>query len=162
MKNKNISMLLSLYDKEKPEYLQEALTSIFAQTLLPDEIVLVYDGPINKNLEIVVETFEKRYPDKFKLVKLEQNQGLGVALAKGLEHTSNRLVARMDTDDIMVENRLEKQLAIFEQHPEISIVGSNIDEFVDNKEHIIGKRIVPEYNHEICRFSKKRNPFDWI
>lgn len=103
MKNKNISMLLSLYDKEKPEYLQEALTSIFAQTLLPDEIVLVYDGPINKNLEIVVETFEKRYPDKFKLVKLEQNQGLGVALAKGLEHTSNRLVARMDTDDIMVE-----------------------------------------------------------
>ena len=160
MKNKNISMLLSLYDKEKPEYLQEALTSIFAQTLLPDEIVLVYDGPINKNLEIVVETFEKRYSDKFKLVKLEQNQGLGVALAKGLEHTSNRLVARMDTDDIMVENRLEKQLAIFEQHPEISIVGSNIDEFVDNKEHIIGKRIVPEYNHEICQFSKKRNPFN--
>ena len=62
MKNKNISMLLSLYDKEKPEYLQEALTSIFAQALLPDEIVLVYDGPINKNLEIICRGRSKDIP----------------------------------------------------------------------------------------------------
>ena len=153
-------MLLSLYNKEKPEYLTEALASIFSQTILPDEIVLVYDGPINEELQMVVETFKENYPNKFKLVKLEKNQGLGIALAKGLEQTSNQLVARMDTDDIMVEDRLEKQLALFEQYPELAIVGSNIDEFVGDKKHVIGKRIVPEYNDEICKFSKRRNPFN--
>ncbi len=60
MENKNISMLLSLYDKEKPEYLKEALTSIFEQTVMPKEIVLVYDGPINEKLQVVVTYFQQK------------------------------------------------------------------------------------------------------
>lgn len=148
-------MLLSLYDKEKPEYLNEALTSIFKQTVMPDEIVLVYDGPINSDLEAVVQKFQQVAPDIFTLVKFEKNQGLGVALAKGLEHTKYQIVARMDTDDIMAPERLQKQLAIFESNPDIAIVGSNIEEFVDSTDQIIGRRLVPETNQEICAFSKK-------
>ncbi|HBK7120735.1 TPA: glycosyltransferase, partial [Enterococcus faecium] len=108
-------MLLSLYDKEKPEYLKEALTSIFEQTVMPKEIVLVYDGPINEKLQVVVTYFQQKDPHLFTVVKLEKNQGLGIALAIGLEHTKNRLVARMDTDDIMEPQRLEKQLEIFQK-----------------------------------------------
>lgn len=160
MENKNISMLLSLYDKEKPEYLKEALTSIMKQTIMPNEIVLVYDGPINEELQKIVALFQQQAPDLFKIVKLEKNKGLGIALAIGLEHTQNKLVARMDTDDIMEEYRLEKQLQVFKDHPEVSIVGSNIEEFVEETNNIIGKRIVPETHDAICSFSKKRNPFN--
>lgn len=160
MEKNKISMLLSLYDKEKPKYLDEALTSIFEQTVMPDEIVLVYDGPINSDLEAVVQKFQHIAPDIFTLVKFEKNQGLGVALAKGLEHTKYRIVARMDTDDIMTPERLQKQLAIFESNPDVAIVGSNIEEFVDSTDQIIGRRLVPETNQEICAFSKKRNPFN--
>ena len=60
MENKNISILLSLYDKEKPEYLKEALASIFEQTVMPAEIVLVYDGPINEKLQAVVTYFQQK------------------------------------------------------------------------------------------------------
>lgn len=160
MENKNVSMLLSLYDKEKPEYLKEALTSIFEQTVMPKEIVLVYDGPINEKLQVVVTYFQQKDPHLFTVVKLEKNQGLGIALAIGLEHTKNRLVARMDTDDIMEPQRLEKQLEIFQKDPEIAIVGSNIEEFTGTLSNVIGKRIVPEYNNAIRVFSKRRNPFN--
>ena len=153
-------MLLSLYDKEKPEYLKEALTSIFEQTVMPKEIVLVYDGPINEKLQVVVTYFQQKDPHLFTVVKLEKNQGLGIALAIGLEHTKNRLVARMDTDDIMEPQRLEKQLEIFQKDPEIAIVGSNIEEFTGTLSNVIGRRIVPEYNDEIRVFSKRRNPFN--
>lgn len=160
MENKNVSMLLSLYDKEKPEYLKEALTSIFEQTVMPKEIVLVYDGPINEKLQVVVTYFQQKDPHLFTVVKLEKNQGLGIALAIGLEHTKNRLVARMDTDDIMEPQRLEKQLEIFQKDPEIAIVGSNIEEFTGTFSNVIGKRIVPEYNNAIRVFSQRRNPFN--
>ena len=153
-------MLLSLYDNEKPEYLKEALTSIFEQTVMPKEIVLVYDGPINEKLQVVVTYFQQKDPHLFTVVKLEKNQGLGIALAIGLEHTKNRLVARMDTDDIMEPQRLEKQLEIFQKDPEIAIVGSNIEEFTGTLSNVIGKRIVPEYNNAIRVFSKRRNPFN--
>lgn len=83
---------------------------------------------------------------------------MGIALATGLEHTKNRLVARMDTDDIMEPHRLEKQLEIFQEYPEIAIVGSNIEEFTGTLSNVIGRRIVPEYNDEIRVFSKRRNP----
>lgn len=155
MENKNISILLSLYDKEKPEYLKEALASIFEQTVMPAEIVLVYDGPINEKLQAVVTYFQQKVPHLFTVVKLEKNQGLGIALATGLEHTKNRLVARMDTDDIMEPHRLEKQLEIFQEYPEIAIVGSNIEEFTGTLSNVIGRRIVPEYNDEIRVFRKE-------
>lgn len=160
MNNKDISVLLSLYDKEKPDYLEEALSSIFNQTLFPDEIVLVYDGPINSELEAIVSEFQKNYPDTITIIKLQENQGLGIALAEGLKHVRNNIVARMDTDDVMVPDRLEKQFAVLKKYPDVAIVGSNINEFVGNLDNIIGKRIVPEKNDEIRNFSRKRNPFN--
>ena len=116
------SVLLSLYHKESPLFLRQSLTSIFTQTLLPIEVVLVEDGPLTDELYVIIEESTIRHPE-LKVVSLPSNQGLGKALNEGLKHCSYDLVARMDTDDIAKPDRFEKQMAVFLEHPEIDVVG---------------------------------------
>ena len=123
------SVLLSVYRKEQPAYLRQSLDSIFTQTLLPDEVVLVKDGPLTDALDEVAEDYCRKYP-VIRVVPLSENQGLGRALNEGLKHCSYDLVARMDTDDVAKPERFEKQIAVFCAHPEMDVVGAWIDEFV--------------------------------
>lgn len=100
MKEK-FSVLLSVYKNEKPEYLKSAIESIyFAQTLKPSEIILVEDGPLTVELYDVIRELKVKLENTLKIVKLEKNSGLGIALNKGIFECENELVARMDTDDI--------------------------------------------------------------
>ena len=150
------SVLMSLYKKEHPEYLRLALDSMINQTVKPDEIVLVEDGPLTDELYKVVE----EYKDQLHLVVNEKNLGLGLALNAGLEACRNELVARMDTDDISKPDRCEKQLRRFEEKPELAILGSHIDEFVGSKEHVISQRRVPTDSTSIYNYAKKRSAFN--
>ena len=150
------SVLMSLYKKEKPEYFRAALESIIHQTVKPDEIVLVEDGPLTEELYLIIE----EYKDSLHLVVNKQNLGLGLALNKGLKACKNELVARMDTDDIAVIDRCEIQLLFFEEHPNTTIVGGKIEEFVLDIKDIIGKRVVPETDEKLKEFLKKRCPFN--
>lgn len=160
MNSVDVSILMSVYIKERPEYLRASLQSAIKQTVRVKEIVLVLDGPITDQLQSVINECQKEYSDLIKLVPLKENVGLGKALAIGVEKCKYDLVARMDTDDIMIPTRIEKQIAEFSSDPDLTIVGSNIDEFYDSPESIVGRRVVPETNEEICNFSKKRNPFN--
>lgn len=160
MNSVDVSILMSVYIKEKPEYLRTSLKSAINQTVRVKEIVLVLDGPITDQLQSVVEECQKECSDLIKLIPLKENVGLGKALAIGVEKCKYDLVARMDTDDIMIPTRIEKQIAEFTSNLDLTIVGSNIDEFYDSPESIVGRRVVPETNEEICNFSKKRNPFN--
>lgn len=150
------SVLMSLYKKEKPEYLRLAIDSMLNQTVKPDEIVLVEDGPLTDELYAVLD----EYGDKLTRVRNEKNLGLGLALNVGLKACRNELVARMDTDDISKPERCEVQLHYFEQHPETDIVGGDIAEFIGDKTNIIGKRMVPQTNAEIREYMKKRCAFN--
>ncbi len=150
------SVLMSLYKKEHPEYLRLALDSIINQTVKPDEIVLVEDGPLTDELYKIVEEY-KQY---LHIVVNEKNLGLGLALNIGLRACKNELVARMDTDDISKPDRFEKQLNYFARNPNITILGGQIEEFVESPEKIIGKRIVPETDTELKKYMKKRCPFN--
>lgn len=149
-----ISVLMSVYKKEKPEYLARALDSIMAQSERPDEIVLVEDGPLTAGLIKVIERYEllcngadgkqkleagktsngayssTGYPT-FRRVRLTRNQGLGTALAAGMKACRGDLIARMDTDDIAARDRLRLQKRYMEAHPDISAVGGDICEFTD-------------------------------
>lgn len=153
---KKYSVLMSLYVKEKPEYLRLAIDSMLNQTVIPDEIVIVEDGPLNHELYSVLDEYE----GKIKRVRNEKNMGLGLALNVGLKKCRNELVARMDTDDISKPTRCEKQLKRFEQRPELAIVGAWVDEFAGVIDQVISTRVVPTDSDAIYNFAKKRSAFN--
>lgn len=150
------SVLMSVYYKEKPEYLQQSIESILNQTIKTDDFVLVCDGPLTSSLDTVIE----RYSNYLNVVRLETNRGLGHALTVGLDHCKNELVARMDSDDIAYPDRCEKQLQVFAERSEVSICSGIIEEFATSIEHIEARRVLPESNQEILEFAKQRNPFN--
>lgn len=152
---KKYSVLMSLYKKENPEYLRIAIDSMLNQTVAPDEIVLVEDGPLTDELYAVLDD----YPILHR-IKNEKNLGLGLALNVGLKECRNELVARMDTDDCSKPERCEKQLQRFLEKPYLAIVGSHIDEFIGDTSNVISQRIVPTTSEEIYKFAKKRSAFN--
>lgn len=151
---------MSVYYKEKAEYLKLALDSIINQTLKPDEIVLVQDGKLTEELQAAITEYLQKYPDIFKTYALKQNQGLGKALNFGMQKCSYELIARMDTDDIAEPNRFELQIKEFKQDKELMLCGGQIAEFADNQTEITGYRNVPLKHNEILNFAKKRNPYN--
>lgn len=153
---------MSVYYKEKAEYLKLALDSIINQTLKPNEIVLVQDGKLTNELQAVITDYLQKYPYIFKTYALKQNQGLGKALNFGMQKCSNELIARMDTDDIAEPNRFELQIKEFEQDKELTLCGGQIAEFADSPNKITGYRNVPAEHNEILNFAKKRNPFNHV
>lgn len=159
MKDVKFSVLCSLYYKESPSSLRQSLESIFAQTLLPAEVVMVKDGPLTEELETVLQEFVVRY-SALKVVPLLQNVGLGAALNEGLKHCSCELVARMDTDDIAKPNRFEQQVQAFLEHPDVAIVSAWIDEFEGDTSNIISVRKLPETHAEIYEYGKDRCPIN--
>ena len=154
------SILMSVYHKEKPEYLKEAIESMLSQTVKSNDFVIVCDGPLTKELYDVIEFYEKDKSNYIRRIQLEKNMGLGKALNIGLENCKNELVARMDSDDISVNNRIELQLKEFEKNSELVLCGTNISEFYESIDNIIGSRNVPSEYVQIIEFSKKRNPFN--
>lgn len=154
------SVLMSLYHKEKAEYLRKSLDSMINQTVKPDQIVMVYDGPLTDDLYQTMDEYISSYPNLFTIVKNEKNIGLGLSLNKGLGECRNELVARMDTDDISFPDRCRKQLLAFEKKPELSIVGSAVDEFKGDIINITGRRVVPSTNKDIYNFAKRRSAFN--
>lgn len=154
-KSQKYSVLMSLYKKEKPEYLRLAIDSMINQTVPPDEIVIVEDGPLTDELYAVLD----EYPILHR-VKNETNLGLGLALNVGLKKCKNELVARMDTDDCSKPERCEKQLLRFSEKPYLAIVGSHIDEFVGDVSNVISQRVVPTTTKEIYDYAKRRSAFN--
>lgn len=156
------SVLMSVYNKENPAFLQVAVDSMLKQSMPPDEIVIVKDGCLTDKLEEILVEYVKKYPTVVHVVGYENNHGLGYALNFGLERCHNDIVARMDTDDIAVFNRCEKQLRQFVQNPLLDIISGKIDEFINNPSNIVSSRIVPIYHDEIVKYMKKRCPFNHV
>jgi len=156
----NYSVLMSVYVKENAEYFQKAIESIFAQTVLTDDFVLVCDGPLNIELNQVIAKMQRQYPEILHVIRLEKNMGLGNALNYGIKQCKNELIARMDSDDISRPDRCEKQLEIFKNHEEISIVSGTVEEFDSTPDNVTVQRVLPEKHNDIIKFAQKRNPFN--
>lgn len=153
-----ISVLMSIYKKEKPEYFRETMESIVSQTRQPEQIVLVEDGPLTPQLDAVVEEYRDRCPH-LTVYAFEQNQMLGRALAKGVTLCREEYIARMDTDDIMLPDRLEQQYAFMKDHPKAAVCGGWIEEFNDEGTYEQIKRM-PCAMEEIFSYAKYRNPLN--
>lgn len=153
------SALLSIYYKEHPEYLQISLDSLLSQTIKPDEIILIKDGPLTPVLDSIITRYQSKTKN-LRVISLARNQGLGNALNEGLKHCSHELVARMDTDDIAKPDRFEKQIKVFQEHPEIDICSAWIEEFEGTPDNILATRKLPETHEEILKYAKHRCPIN--
>lgn len=158
----SFSVLIPVYKKESPVFLKKSIESILYQTLKPDEIVLVKDGPLINKLNKIIQQFVDENPKLFSIIDLEKNVGLGKALEIGLQHCSYEIIARMDSDDICNPQRFERQIKFMEDNPKIDIVGSWIAEFIKNPEEIVFKRKVPITHSNIFEFAKLRNPMNHV
>lgn len=157
---KAYSILMSVYCKERPEYLKQAIESIQGQTIPTDDFVLVSDGPLTPGLDAVIDIKQKEMREILHVIRLPKNGGLGNALNEGIKYCKNELVARMDSDDISYPDRCQKQLAVFDKYPQVSICSGIVEEFSSTPETVEAKRVPPETNAEIIEFAKKRNPFN--
>ena len=156
----NYSVLMSVYHKEKPEYLRQAIESIQAQTLSTKEFKLEKKRPQNEPKKSVIAAKQQETGESLNVVRLAKNGGLGNALNEGIKHCKNELVARMDSDDIAYPDRCEKQIAVFNIHSEVSICSGIVEEFTTDPHTVDTRRVPPETNAEIVEFAKKRNPFN--
>ena len=152
------SVLMSVYKNDDAACLQEALASIFAQSCPPAEVVLVADGEVSPQIDLVLEL----YKAKCKIIRLPHNAGLGAALQKGLGECSHPLVARMDSDDISRPQRFELQLSAFAKDKNLTLCGGAIEEIDFKTKRSIAVRKTPLTDTEIKRFIKTRCPFNHV
>lgn len=158
--NLKFSVSMNVYHGDDPVWFREAVDSVLNQTVRPEEIVLVVDGPVPEALEEIIAGCEKTEP--FVVVRLPENSGHGNARRIGLEKCSHDLVAIMDADDLCLPDRFEKQLAVFRDQPDVSAVGGQIAEFLDTVDNVIGIRQVPLTDEEIRQYIKTRCPLNQV
>jgi glycosyltransferase involved in cell wall biosynthesis len=157
------SVLMSVYIKEDPDFLNKSIESILInQTRIPDELIIVKDGPLTIELNDVIEKYLSILPNKIHIIDLGVNKGLGEALRIGLEKCSYDIVARMDSDDINDECRFEKQIDFLINNPEVDIVGAYIAEFFNSPNNIEYIRTTPTSHEDVIKMAKRRNPMNHV
>lgn len=155
----HFSVLMSVYKNDESRYLEVALRSIYdTQTLKPEQIVIVADGPLTQAQIDVIDCFTREgSEDLITFVQLPQNVGLASALNAGLQRCRNEFVARMDADDISLPARFERQIDFMNHNPEIDVCGTYIDEIDTTTEEYISTRKVPLSHKDIVVFAKQRS-----
>lgn len=154
---------MCVYGGDNAQHFDEAIRSIVSQTVKPDEIVLTVDGPVPKSIQAVIDQYSASLSDvAFRVIYLERNMGHGEARRASIAGCTNDLVALMDADDLSVLDRFERQLDFYSAHPDLSVIGGNISEFIDTPEHCAGRRIVPQNDAEIREYMKKRCPMNQV
>jgi glycosyltransferase involved in cell wall biosynthesis len=154
------SVLIATYFKDNPDYLNSALDSLFNQTIIPTEIILVIDGAIPDQNKAVINNYLKHDLNILKTYPLEKNVGLGNALNYGLKKCNYDFVARMDSDDIAVKNRFETQLNFFKNNPDISALGGWMNEFEKELNDRNKIKSTPVGFSKILQYAKMRNPLN--
>lgn len=152
------SVLISVYAKENPIYFSKCLDSVVTQSLVPNELIIVKDGPLTHALEEVIERLS--FEGTLTVIDLPENVTQGPARAIGLLAANYEWVAIMDSDDLCCSDRFEKQVRMIEENPMISLIGGQIDEFLDSPNKPVSQKCVPVTHSTIVDYAKKRNPFN--
>lgn len=156
--NQEFSVLMAVYRNDVPEYFKAAVDSVINQTLPPQQVVIVVDGPVSDELKRVIEEVAVTH-SVIEIVWLPENVGVGQAVSIGTEHCKYSFIARMDSDDLCVPTRFAKEMEYLAQHPDVDLVGSYGQEFYETIDCLTGVKIVPERHTEIVKFMHNRSPF---
>lgn len=154
----NFSVLISTYHGEAADDVNDCLESTYGQTVLPDEVVIVKDGPLPPELDDVVDEWSDRYPERTKVIAFEKNRGTGKALQAGLSACTHELIAKVDSDDVSVKNRFKRQIEYLADNPDIAAVGAYMKEILPNGEQRV--REVPESSEEVRSYARFRAPIN--
>ena len=158
------SVLMSVYKNDDPTHLKMALSSIYDdQTRKPDEIVVVFDGPLTDELYFVLNEFARNKDGIVYYYPQDINKGLGESLKIGSKYCTGDYIFRMDSDDISHPKRFEKQISHIEANPQIDVLGTDIAEFYESPDE--GKlrvRSCPLDHTDIVKMGKKRNPMNHV
>ncbi len=155
------SVLMSVWRKDDPSHLALALRSIYEeQTRKPEEITVVFDGPLTEELYTVLNAFAADKSEVVRYFPQSENRGLGAALRIGMEACTGEYVFRMDADDISAPMRFERQADYLERHPEIDVLGANTAEFESSIDEEMRLCSFPETHEDICKLAHTRNPIN--
>lgn len=157
----HFSVLMSVYKNDKADEVAYALDSVINQTMKPDQIVLVLDGPVSEKLNVLIKSYTEK-EKSINVVPIEKNVGLGKALSIGLTHCKYEYVARMDSDDFSLPDRFEKQVAFLSAHPEIDVLGGQIAEYESTMKNELAVRAVPITMEEISDRMRIRNGMNHV
>lgn len=149
---------MSVYRNDNSDEVRASINSVLNQSVKSSEIVVVIDGPVSQDLNSILNEFEST--GQIRTISLAKNGGLGNALRIAVSEAKNDLIARMDSDDIALPDRFEKQLRCFEEDKDLSIVGGSITEFIDTPDNVVASRICPSTDEEIKKFMKSRCGFN--
>ena len=157
------SALICVYERDNIDYFIEACDSVFDQTLFPNEIILVVDGPVSIQLKNSIIEIERKIHEldcKYKIVWLKQNMGHGIARQTGLEQCTYGLVALVDADDINYVDRFKLQVDYFKFNPHTSVLGSQIREISHSSKRPLRLKTVPCGSEALSIYLKTRCPFN--
>lgn len=155
------SVCMSVYIKDNAFHFKTAVESVtITQTVKPDEVVLVCDGSVTNEINEVIMQLQNSLQMPLNLIRLPQNIGHAGARQAALTAAKYEYVAIMDSDDIAEPDRFEKQISLIIKHPEVSILGGQINEFIDSIDNVVGRRIVPSEDPGIKEYIKSRCPFN--
>lgn len=153
-----LSVLVTVYNQESPDYLCQCLDSLAIQTFPADEVVIVEDGPLGEPLGATIASYRKILP----IISLPfaTHVGRGAALRAGLYMCQGEYVAIMDSDDISVPHRFQKEISFLESHREIDVVGGAIAEFEVDCMAPHSIRLLPQSGQALQRFARRRSPMN--
>ncbi|QWD04212.1 glycosyltransferase [Polynucleobacter paneuropaeus] len=152
------TVLMALYGGDQAKLFEAAVHSVFANTILPDQFLIVVDGPIPTLLKTAIENLQIPYP-LIEFIYMPENKGLANALNMGLTCAKFEWIVRADADDINLPERFYTLAKACLDHPNIQLVGSSILE-VDEQGHALAIRELPSTEEAIRQFAKMRNPFN--
>lgn len=153
----DVSILVPIYNVEK--YVVEALESIQRQTFRDFEVIIVDDGSSDNSYSVAHNKFSA--DSRFKFFKNRENRGIAFTLNEGLHQASGRFIARADGDDIMIDDRLERQMSFLASNPGIGLVGTSYIT-IDEEGREIGRAIKASGVENIKRILPWGSPISHI
>lgn len=154
-KSIDFTVLVSVYFRDDPFLLDQALSSIFENSLPPNQVILICDGPLTSELNAIIDKYNIR--ENILVKRLQENKGLAAALNVGLDLVETEYVVRADADDFNFPYRFS--LLINELDQGCDLVGSSILEATREGTELAIK-MCPLDKDEIMRYSRRRNPFN--
>jgi len=152
------ALLVPVYDGDRPDFIRRAFRSaVDEQTIRPDQVILVRDGPVRDEVAECLEEVRRRAPVPVTFVPLQRHRGLGPALDRGLAASWFDVIARMDADDVAMPHRFEIELPLI---ADADIVGAGLLEFVEDTDDIVGQRVPPTDPGQIQRYARMHDPFN--